>query len=188
MTDYVTFKYGHFAEAGGTGEEHAIAYADIDGFPAEEDGTGTVICRVWLLKGTDGKGHPRFLIDWHLDAYRMNAAVIELISSVKTDLEGYKDALCTKLFNRAYSKYQLDWMSRRGYTLDRLMEGIQEQMDEEDADVKEAFLRFVKDNGFDGSIWACEAEFGDCEWKDREYMSILLCEKDFKLWEACYRQ
>lgn len=188
MTDYVTFECSHFAEASGTGEEHAIAYADIDGFPAEEDETGTVICRVWLLKGTDGKGHPRFLVNWNLNAYRMNAAVIELISSAKTDLERYKDNLCTELFNRAYSKYQLDWMSRRGYTLDMLVAGIQEQVDEGDMDLKEAFSQFMKDRGFDGDIWACEEEFGNCEWKDRKYMSILLCEKDFKLWEACYGQ
>lgn len=188
MTEYVTFKCGHFAQADGIGEEHAIAYADIDGFPAEEDGMGTVICRIWLLKGADGKGHPRFLIDWHLNAYRTNTNVLELIHYTKADLEGYKDALCTKLFNRAYSKYQLDWMSRRGYTLDMLMAGVQEQLDEEDTDVAAAFSQFVDDSGFSGSMWACRQEFGECEWKDREYMSVLLCKDDFELWEACYGQ
>lgn len=87
MKNYVTFECTHIAEADkhNVDEQHAFAYADVDGYTANEEEEGTVICRVWLLKGV---GNSPFLVDWHHNAYRMNETVIETIKEAKEKLMG----------------------------------------------------------------------------------------------------
>ena len=56
MEEYVNFECTHIADADqSTSDEHsALAYADIDGHPKDEDAAGAVICRVWMLKEKQG--------------------------------------------------------------------------------------------------------------------------------------
>lgn len=58
----------------------ALACVTIDGFPADEDGEGEVVCVVWLT--TAGK----FIVAWHHNGYRMNKSVLELVEDSKNRL------------------------------------------------------------------------------------------------------
>lgn len=52
----------------------------IDGFPADEDGEGKVVCQVWLTMYKD------FVVSWNDNGYRMNQAVLDLIEDSKSRL------------------------------------------------------------------------------------------------------
>lgn len=55
----------------------ALARATIDGYPANPDEEGTVVCNVWMLE--TGK----FLVDWHQNQYRLNDTVLNLVAKAK---------------------------------------------------------------------------------------------------------
>lgn len=55
----------------------ALARATIDGYPADPNGEGTVICNVWMLDTN------KFLVDWHQNQYRLNDTVLGLIAEAK---------------------------------------------------------------------------------------------------------
>lgn len=65
------------------------------------------------------------------------------------------------LFLKAYELYKQDWCSQRGYKLG-----------EED------------ENGFNGELYVCMAEFEDNEFKEEEYMKSLLDNDDFETWKS----
>ncbi len=78
---------------------------------------------------------------------------------------------------KAYNKYQLDWMRSHGKSLDDLVEHMTESW--KNADEKAIFTPIraffhVEEAGFDGEIWACFDEFLETEYQDMEYMSGLL--------------
>ena len=67
-----------------------------------------------------------------------------------------------------YQKYQLQWMIDHGHSLDELIsEMLAMQTDGDkivfDGDVADLFSEWEYANGFGGEIWACEAEWQDCE-------------------------
>lgn len=69
-----------------------------------------------------------------------------------------------------YQKYQLHWMVDHGYSLDDLMDELTrfQYNDPEDSNkistpVSELFGEWAADAGFGSEIWACEAEWFDCE-------------------------
>ena len=94
MEEYVNFECTHIADADqSTSDEHsALAYADIDGHPKDEDAAGAVICRVWMLKEKQGI-YPTYLVNWNYNAYRMNKSVLELITQAKEDLRKYRQQI-----------------------------------------------------------------------------------------------
>lgn len=57
-------------------EGAALACTTIDGYPADENTPGRVVCRVW----NTGRG---FIVDWHENGYRMHPTVLELIKESK---------------------------------------------------------------------------------------------------------
>lgn len=78
---------------------------------------------------------------------------------------------------KAYNKYQLDWMRSHGKSLDDLVEHMTESW--KNADEKRTFTPIraffhVEEAGFGGEIWACFDEFLETEYQDMEYMSGLL--------------
>ena len=69
-----------------------------------------------------------------------------------------------------YEKYQLQWMISHGYSLRALIAELTEMQfgDPEDEDristpVSVLFDEWVSDVGFGSEIWACEAEWRECE-------------------------
>ncbi len=76
-------------------EKAALAYADIDGYTADENAEGTVICRVWLLYDTKNSAvkwhhnNESFIVDWHHNGYRMNDEVRKQIEQAKTKLKDF---------------------------------------------------------------------------------------------------
>ncbi len=69
-----------------------------------------------------------------------------------------------------YQKYQLQWMIAHGYSLQDLIAGLTclQYADPKDSDristpVSELFDEWETDSGFNSEIWACEAEWRDCE-------------------------
>lgn len=78
---------------------------------------------------------------------------------------------------KAYQKYQLDWMGSHGKSLENLVDGMQDWWKENEAQEsyspKVAFEDFEM-TGFSGEIWACFDEFLETEYQDMEYMSGLL--------------
>jgi len=101
--------------------------------------------------------------------------------------------------NELYKLYQLDWMSFRGYDPIELCKTIAERVadrigneindpnsaynvgqeeciggrwDDKGTDdiIEEEVIRWEKDKGFDGSIWACMDEFLDNEYKSASYI------------------
>lgn len=55
----------------------ALARATIDGYPADPNGEGTVICNIWMLDTN------KFLTDWHQNQYRLNDTVLGLVAEAK---------------------------------------------------------------------------------------------------------
>lgn len=75
-----------------------------------------------------------------------------------------------------YEKYQLQWMIDHGYSLRALMKELTEVQycDPEDSaqismPVSDLFDLWVSDVGFGSEVWACEAEWRECE--GREFQS-----------------
>lgn len=193
--DYVSFECTHFAESNqcDPDERETLVYADIDGYPADENAEGTVICRVWMLKETDQMGHRKYLVNWHQNAYRANDEVLKLVRQAKDDLKKYfEEDLIIVVFKDAYERYKLQWMIDHGYSFADLLPALQEQLElalefkEEDSSVTnlmaDAFAAFERDAGFSGAIWACENEFSYTEWEDEDYMRKLLTDKEFGKW------
>lgn len=183
MKDYVSFECTHFEEADPSGqdERHALAYADIDGHPADENAEGMVICRVWLLKGKDGI-YPKYLVDWHHNGYRMNESVLELVKTAKKNLETFHENILENLFRKAYQRYKVLWMYEHHCTLEELVTGLQEQMDNGSETVSKAFQDFQADSGFHSELWVCEDEFRINEWKDECWARKLLHGNEYSLW------
>lgn len=75
-TKCILFKIGDLIDVDDP-ETPAIARATIDGYPANPDDEGTVVCNVWMLE--TGK----FLVDWHQNQYRLNDTVLGLVAKVK---------------------------------------------------------------------------------------------------------
>ena len=73
--DYVSFEQTHVD----TDDNGNIVYY-IDGFPADENAEGTVIATIALTPHNDT------VINWHHNGYRLNQSVLELINTVKTDI------------------------------------------------------------------------------------------------------
>lgn len=64
----------------------------------------------------------------------------------------------------AYQKYQLQWMIDHGYSLnDLIYEMLEMQTDGNDGDVADLYHEWEYSRGFGGEIWACEAEWKECE-------------------------
>ena len=67
-----------------------------------------------------------------------------------------------------YQKYQLRWMIDHDHSLDEMVsEMLAMQTDGDkvvfDGDVADLFSEWEYTNGFGGEIWACEAEWKECE-------------------------
>lgn len=86
----------------------------------------------------------------------------------------------------AYAKYQLDWMSQHGFSLQDLMQELHEYQytDPENFDmisepVDEIFAGWEDETGFSGELWVCFNEFLDAEYQDAEYMKYLLSDSEY---------
>ena len=185
MTDYVTFECVHIADTDlkDSDENKALAYADIDGYPADENGQGTVICRVWLLREKDGI-YPSYLVDWHDNRYRNNRQVTDLIAQVKTDLEQHKENMLDMVLDSAYERYKLKWMMDHGHTLDELLKHVQMEIKESTKTIADAVSCFENKIGFDGEIWVDKESFQAVEWEDLSYMQELLTDEEYKIWKT----
>ncbi len=86
---------------------------------------------------------------------------------------------------RCYEAYKLDWMISHGYSLKDYLNALVFEDEEARAadcypeggtqDIYESLNdSFEYERGFDGSIWACEDEFLDHEFRDEDYMKHLL--------------
>lgn len=66
-----------------------------------------------------------------------------------------------------YQRYQLEWMLDHNYSLEDLLNGLQEAQanaDEEGAvPIRDLFGEWEFNHGFDGAIWVCEDEWNDSE-------------------------
>ncbi len=183
--DYVSFECTHFAEAdqGDPDERQAVAYADIDGYPADENKEGTVICRVWLMKEKSGI-YPTYLVDWHHNGFRMDKTVLELIDEAKKDLVKFKGDMMMELFRKAYERYKLKWMLENDYTLDRLIGNVQMKLDHDAKTIKEALESLENDCQFGclGVLYDDTDSFFNHEWQDESYMKDLLTGSEYSLW------
>lgn len=179
MKDYVSFECTHIVESdqNDPDERHSIAYADIDGYPADEYEEGTVICRVWSLKEKEGI-YPTYIVDWHHNGYRMNKEVLELIESAKKKLEQYKKDLIENLARKAYERHKLQWMLDNEITLPEFVNILDQKVKDKcpGTELKEAFKQ-LQDN-----TWESFECFKISEFEDEEYMKHLLTDKQYSLW------
>lgn len=189
MKEYVSFECTQIDEANQNdpNERNALAYADIDGYPRDEDAEGTVICRVWLLKEISTDGSLSYIVDWHYDEYRADDSVNELIREAEKDLKTFKDQIMNELFDTAYERYKLKWMSDNKCTLTDLMSVVaglaEDSMEEATAAVWNAFDKFEKEVGFPGGmIWGSKEEFKAVKYQEDHYMKKLLTKEQYSLW------
>lgn len=77
---YVDFEMQHIDANPHEGDD-AVMKCYIDGYPAGDDATGTVIACVTLTR------HGDVVVDWHHNGYRMEPAVLELIENARQDIE-----------------------------------------------------------------------------------------------------
>lgn len=186
--DYVNFECVHITEADSndSNEYYALAYADIDGYTANEDEEGVVICRVWLLRQAFGPMKVKgYIVDWHHNGYRRNKVVLALIEKAKADLITYEKGLLDHILDRSYDAYKLEWMRSQGYTLKDLLDRLQQELDNGAKDISTALIRLERSPGFDGQngIWPDKEKFYDNEWQDGDYMQKLLNDNDYDIWE-----
>lgn len=95
--DYIHFECIHIerTDQNDRDEKAALAYADIDGYTADENADGTVICRVWLLYDTKNSAvrwhhnNEQFIVDWHHNGYRLDNNVREVIKQAKDKLKDF---------------------------------------------------------------------------------------------------
>jgi len=73
---YVSFEMQH-VDANPSDGDDAVMKCYVDGYPADEEASGTVIATVTLTK------HGDTVIDWHHNGYRMNDSVLECINQAK---------------------------------------------------------------------------------------------------------
>lgn len=181
MSNFVTFECTHIADAdqNNPDEYMAIAYADIDGFPADEN--REKVCRVWMLKEKRGI-YPTYLVNWYENDCRTNESVIELINQTKNDLKAYRSQMEENLFKKAYSRYKLQWLVQDGYTTELLMEKIQHELDNGADNLQEAFDFLEQNLWTDGGGWESDATFREQQWKDKDYMKNLLTKEEFSIW------
>lgn len=183
MKEYVNFACTHIADADQSmpDERLALAYADIDGYLEDEDAAGAVICRVWMLKEKQGI-YPAYLVNWNYNAYRVNKSVLELITQAKENLRKYRQQMMNDLFQKAYSRYKLEWLTRNGYTVEMLMEKLQCKLDSARPSVQAAFNSFEQDLWGNGSGWDCEETFLEDQWKNSNCMRRLLDVNEYGIW------
>lgn len=189
MKEYVSFECTQIDKANQNDpdERNALAYADIDGYPKDEDAEGAIICRVWLLKEISTDGSLSYIVDWHYDEYRTDDSVNELIREAEKDLKAFKDQIMNELFDTAYERYKLKWMLDNKCTLTDLMSVVaslaEDSMEEATAAVWNAFDKFEKGVGFPGSmIWGSKEEFKTAEYRSDRYMKELLTKEQYLLW------
>lgn len=80
-----------------------------------------------------------------------------------------------------YQKYQLRWMIDHDHSIDELIDELSRcQMDwaENNEPVEEIYDAWLMNIGFCGEIWACEAEWKDCEEDTDPYLEDALYECD----------
>lgn len=66
-----------------------------------------------------------------------------------------------------YQKYKLQWLIDHNYSLDDLIQELEDYINQESSDIKinlsKAFKEWESDIGFKSEIYACEEEFNDAE-------------------------
>lgn len=66
-----------------------------------------------------------------------------------------------------YQKYKLQWLIDHNYSLDDLIQELEDYINQESSDIKinlsKAFEEWESDIGFKSEIYACEEEFNDAE-------------------------
>lgn len=66
-----------------------------------------------------------------------------------------------------YQKYKLQWLIYHNYSLDDLIQELEDYINQESSDIKinlsKAFEEWESDIGFKSEIYACEEEFNDAE-------------------------
>ena len=84
----------------------------------------------------------------------------------------------------AFNKYRLDWMLKHGYTLENLIDEIQNIHDDDPSmSLQECFDDFEIFIGFNNEIWNCYPEFLNNEYQDKEYMKELLTNEEYELYK-----
>lgn len=67
----------------------------------------------------------------------------------------------------SYQKYKLQWLIDHNYSLDDLIQELEDYINQESSDIKinlsKAFEEWESDIGFKSEIYACEEEFNDAE-------------------------
>ncbi len=176
--DYVSFECVHMADADSyaSDEIRAGMYADIDGYPEDENAQGTVICRVYMF--CDGK----YLVNWHHNGYRERPEIMELIEQAKKDLKDYAADKLENLIDIAYRRYRVKWMYEKHHTLDELLKGMQQYVDGGMLKLDEVFEQWEYNTGFSGEMWPDKLAFKMNEWEDGEIMKYLLKGEEYLLW------
>lgn len=66
-----------------------------------------------------------------------------------------------------YQKYKLQWLIDHNYSLDDLIQELEDYINQESSNIKinlsKAFEEWESDIGFKSEIYACEEEFNDAE-------------------------
>lgn len=194
MKDYVSFECSHFmlSDQNDPDEWDSIAYADVDGYPADEDGEGTVICRVWMLKEKHGcypayiGCYPAYIVSWSHNGYRMNKEVRRLIEAAKDDLKKFRDESVKQLARTAYERYKLQWMLDNSMTLPDIIKVLAAKAAEgcDEKGLEECFGQIQDEIMFPGGkTWESFGCFEVSEFEDEDYMSRVLTNEQYALWK-----
>lgn len=187
--DYVKFECIHIVntELNNPNESQALAYADIDGYTANENDEGIVICRVWILiQPIDIMNNKGFIVDWHHNGYRFNEKVLKLVDYAKEELKKHANGIADRIMQKAYSRYKLKWMLEHNHTLGELIIILNAQMEKKNGakNVIEAFKQMQEnDEFFNGESWLCEAEFRSLKANDETLMQDLLSGNEYEIWK-----
>lgn len=91
-----------------------------------------------------------------------------------------------QMINKLYEYYKLDWLMFHGYTLQDIIDAMDEYFSDEDYEQPEEYdtgilptrenmlNEWEHESGFNGEIYACFDEFCETELEDRNYIYDLL--------------
>lgn len=115
--------------------------------------------------------------------YRENSETLREMLLLITANNSESQSAAMMFQKSCYTKYQLYWMQTHQKSLHDFLTSILHTMDLNKAvNADEILQQWESDQGFDGELYACESEFLDTEFQDKDFMRQLLSKTEYNVY------
>lgn len=125
-----------------------------------------------------GNIYPEQRLEWDEILDTMAELMAQVAEQNKPDIK--EEVKMKNIREIAYSRYQMDWMVQRGYTMDDLMRGVFDYVEDSGKPTLSSYYNWKINDGFNGEIWVSFEEFLNNEYTNVSYMSQLLTTEEFE--------